>query len=94
MNLKDVRNLDKDELLGLLGLERKSSPGASLAGALGTFGVGLLVGAGIALILAPKPGHELRQELRDRLRRGPSEGELKEEAATAGGAKTAPNPQA
>ena len=93
MNLKDVRNLDKDELLGLLGLERKSSPGAGLAGALGTFGVGLLVGAGIALMLAPKPGHELRQELRDRLRRG-CEGDLKEEAATTGGTKAAANPQA
>ena len=46
MNLKDVRNLDKDDLLSLLGLEKKSSPGAGLAAALGTFGVGLLVGAG------------------------------------------------
>ena len=70
MNLKDVRNLDKDELLGLL------------------------VGAGIALMLAPKPGHELRQELRDRLRRGPCEGDIKEEATTTGGAKAATNPQA
>ena len=87
MNLKDVRNLDKDDLLGLLGLEKKPSPGAGLAAALGTFGVGLLVGAGIALILAPKPGHELRQELRDRLRRAPSES--KEEAAMPGGATTA-----
>jgi len=71
MNLKDVRNLDRDEILGLLGLEKKPSPGATLASALGTFGVGLLVGAGIALILAPKSGPELRQELRDRLRCGP-----------------------
>jgi hypothetical protein len=94
MNLKDVRNLDKDELLGLLGLERKSSPGAGLAAALGTFGVGLLVGAGIALILAPKPGRELRQELRDRLRRGPGEGEIKDQTVTSGGAKVATNPQA
>jgi hypothetical protein len=104
MNLKDVRNLDKDELLGLLGLERKASPAAGLAAALGTFGVGLLVGAGIALILAPKPGHELRQEIRDRLRRSPqaSEGdgdgdgkdEIKAESATAGGAKAAADPQA
>ena len=94
MNLKDVRNLDKDELLGLLGLERKPSPGAGLAGALGTFGVGLLVGAGIALLLAPKPGHELRQDLRDRLRRGSGEGDIKEEAATTGGTNAATTPQA
>ena len=94
MNLKDVRNLDKDELLGLLGLERKSSPGAGLAGALGTFGVGLLVGAGIALILAPKPGHELRQELRDRLRRGPCEGETQGRGGDRRRRQGRPNPQA
>ena len=68
MNLKDVQNLDKDDLLGLLGLEKKPSTGAWLSGALGTFGLGMLVGAGIALILAPKPGRELREDLRDRLR--------------------------
>jgi hypothetical protein len=94
MNFKDVRNLDKDELLSLLGLERKSSPAAGLAGALGTFGVGLLVGAGIALILAPKPGHELRQEIRDRLRRGASDGDINGAAPNAGGPKAASNPPA
>ena len=92
MNLKDIRNLDKDEILGLLGLEKKPSTAAWLPGALGTFGVGLLVGAGIALLLAPKPGYELRQEIRARLRRVPSE--AKEEAALAGGAKAATDPQA
>ena len=71
MNLKDVRNMDKDDLLGLLGLETKSSTSAWLAGALGTFGLGLLVGAGIGLMLAPKPGRELREDIRDRLRRAP-----------------------
>jgi hypothetical protein len=74
MNLKDLRNLDKDDLLGLVGLESKHSTGAYLAGTLGTFGVGLLVGAGIALLLAPKPGSELREDIRGKLRR-PSDGE-------------------
>ena len=73
MNLKDLKNMDKDDLLGLLGLESKSSTGAWLAGAMGTFGVGLLVGAGIALMLAPKPGRELREDLRERLRRAPND---------------------
>ena len=73
MNLKDLRNLDKDELLGMLGLETKTSTSAWLAGTLGTFGVGLLVGAGIALMLAPKPGRELREDIRDRLRRAPED---------------------
>jgi hypothetical protein len=70
MNLKDLRNMDKDDLLGLMGLETKHSTGADLAGTLGTFGVGLLVGAGIALLLAPKPGSELREDIRGKLRRG------------------------
>jgi gas vesicle protein len=73
MNLKDLKNMDKDDVLGLLGLESKSSTGAWLAGTLGTFGIGMLVGAGIALILAPKPGRELREDIRDRLRRAPND---------------------
>jgi hypothetical protein len=73
MNLKDLRNLDKDELLGMLGLETKPSTVRWLSGALGTFGIGMLVGAGIALMLAPKPGRELRGDIRDRLRRAPDD---------------------
>jgi gas vesicle protein len=68
MNFKDLRNMDKDDLLGLIGLESKPSTGSYLAGTLGTFGIGLLVGAGIALLLAPKPGAELREDIRDKLR--------------------------
>jgi len=73
MNFKDLRNLDKDDLLGMMGLETKSSTAGYLAGTLGTFGVGLLVGAGIALLLAPKPGSELREDIRDKLRRTPDD---------------------
>ena len=47
LSLKDLKRLDRDDLLEL---------------------VGLLVGAGLGLLLAPKPGSELRNDLRDRLR--------------------------
>lgn len=73
MNFKDLRNLDKDDLLGMMGLETKHSTAGNLAGTLGTFGVGLLVGAGIALLLAPKPGNELREDIREKLRRSPAD---------------------
>lgn len=73
MNLKDLKNLDKDEILSMLGLESKQSTASWMAGTLGTFGVGLLVGAGIALMLAPKPGRELRGDIRERLRRAPED---------------------
>jgi YtxH-like protein len=73
MNLKDLRNLDKDDVLGLVGLETKHSMAADIGMTLGTFGVGLLVGAGIALLLAPKPGAELREDIREKLRRSREE---------------------
>lgn len=76
MNLKDLRNMDKEDLLGIIGLESKQSTGAYLAGTLGTFGLGLLVGAGIALLLAPKPGAELREDIREKLRRSPDEASM------------------
>lgn len=34
-----------------------------LPAAIGLFGAGMLVGAGIALAMAPKPGRELRQDV-------------------------------
>jgi gas vesicle protein len=73
MKLKELRNFDKDDILEMMGLQTKSSTGAMLAGTLGTFGIGLLVGAGIGLLLAPKAGRELREDLRDRFRRIPED---------------------
>jgi YtxH-like protein len=73
MKLKELRNLDKDDILEMMGLQSKTSTAAWLAGTLGTFGVGLLVGAGLGLLLAPKPGRELREDLRDKFRRIPSD---------------------
>ena len=88
MNLKDLRHLDKDELLAMLGLETKPSTVRWLSGALGTFGMGMLVGAGIALMLAPKPGRELRGDLRERLRRAPDD--MKEAVNSAVGHESIP----
>jgi len=70
MNLKNLKHLDRDDFLNLLGLESKPTTVGWMTGTLGTFGVGLLVGAGIGLMLAPKPGRELRGEIRGRLRDG------------------------
>ena len=53
MNLNSLRDLSKDDVLSSVGLQTKTSP---VPGMIGMFGVGMLVGAGIALLLAPKPG--------------------------------------
>jgi gas vesicle protein len=78
MKLHDITNLDKDDFLGLLGLETKHPMSHRLLGTLGTFAIGLLVGAGAALLLAPKLGSELRHDLRTKLHRG-REGSAKDD---------------
>ncbi len=69
MKLQDIKNMDRNDFLGLFGLETKHSLPHRLIGTFGTFGVGLLVGAGIALLLAPKAGSDVRHDLRARLHR-------------------------
>jgi hypothetical protein len=70
MKLQDLKNLDKDELLGMLGLETKSSVASEVVSTLGTFAIGMLVGAGVALLLAPKEGRALREDIRTKIQRG------------------------
>jgi len=84
MKLQDITNMDKDDVLGMLGLEARRSHSNRLLTTLGTFGIGLLVGAGVGLLLAPKTGTALRQDLRAKLRRDGSDG------VTAGSATSAP----
>ena len=57
------RNVDKDDILSALGLQSKNEPVDYVLPALGLFGAGLLVGAGLGLIMAPRPGRALRREL-------------------------------
>ncbi|MFZ5443706.1 MAG: hypothetical protein ACOZQL_27105 [Myxococcota bacterium] len=66
-NLPDV---DKDDLLELVGLESRRSTTEKMVPALALFGAGVLVGVGLGLMLAPKPGRELRGELKARLQKG------------------------
>ncbi|MGD0835470.1 MAG: YtxH domain-containing protein [Polyangia bacterium] len=77
MKLQDLRDMDKDDLLGLLGLQTKRTFTTEILGTLGTFGIGLLVGAGVALLLAPKPGRELRDDLRAKIQRGKGDAEAR-----------------
>lgn len=68
MKLRDLTDMDKDDILGALGLQTKSSTTGWVLGTLGLFGLGMVIGAGVALMLAPKPGSELRRDLEDRIK--------------------------
>ena len=68
MNLRDMSSLSKDDLLNAIGLETRRTATDYVLPALGVFGAGLLVGAGLGLLFAPKSGRELRGSLRGRAR--------------------------
>ena len=72
LTLKQLKNLDADDVLRTLGIQRKHA-NDWMAPALGGLLFGLLVGAASALLLAPQSGEELRGEL---LRRFEEEKEL------------------
>jgi YtxH-like protein len=61
--------MTKDDVLGALGLATRPTATSSLLGILGILGVGMLVGAGAALLLAPKSGRELRGSIGDGVRK-------------------------
>lgn len=75
MNLKDIRSLDRDDVLKMVGLESRRTAADYLLPALGLFGAGIIVGAGLGLLFAPKPGREIRGELNERVQ------EMREKAA-------------
>jgi gas vesicle protein len=71
----------KEDILDALGIEGRSS---WMMTALAGFGVGCVVGATVAMLLAPKSGRELRSDLidkgRDLMHRGREYGPRAEEA--------------
>jgi hypothetical protein len=66
---KDLRGMDREDMLRRLGLEERTPTTDFLTG-LGLFTVGVLVGTGLGIIFAPKAGAETRTQLGESLRRG------------------------
>ncbi|HEX9051463.1 MAG TPA: YtxH domain-containing protein [Anaeromyxobacter sp.] len=65
MTWKAVRNaMDREALLKRMGLEERTPAGDFFTG-LGLFAVGVLVGAGLGLMFAPKRGEEMRATLEE-----------------------------
>jgi hypothetical protein len=71
----------KDQLTEAIGLRRAPSPMSDVATALAIFASGVLAGGAVALLFAPRPGRQLRRDLRERMSeasrrvRSPSEGD-------------------
>ncbi len=65
--IQDFSSMSKESILDSLGLQEKRSNTDYLLPALGIFGAGLAVGAVLGVLFAPKPGRELRSDLRHRI---------------------------
>jgi len=64
---KAVRGFELNDILGVIGLERRPSAFERALPAIGLVAVSAAIGAGAALLLAPSSGEELRSRLSDGL---------------------------
>jgi len=71
MTLEQIRALGKDDFLNVLGLETRRTYTDYLGPALAAFGVGMAVGAGMGLLLAPRSGKETRKEISQGIQHAP-----------------------
>ncbi len=67
-DLKKVRNIDRHDVLERLGLEERT-PVSDFFTGLGLLAVGVLVGAGLGILFAPKTGAEMRDHLSGTIRK-------------------------
>jgi uncharacterized membrane protein YccC len=65
--VRSVQNIGIDDVLGTIGLQRRRSTMARLLPTLGWIGLGSVVGAGAALLLAPSSGKQLRERVSHQL---------------------------
>jgi hypothetical protein len=53
----------KEDIASAVGLEARRSTTGHMLAALAIFGTGMILGAGLALLFAPKAGHEIRHDI-------------------------------
>jgi len=64
---KKIRKMDSDDWLASMGLERRNV-GTDILGALGFITLGCCIGLGVGLLMAPKAGTELREDINKKFR--------------------------
>ena len=62
--------VERDDFLEMIGLEERRTSGDKVLPGLAMFGAGILLGVGLGLMLAPKPGASLREDLKAHLGQG------------------------
>ncbi len=69
MKIEDILRAlpSKEDIASAVGLEARSSPTGDMLTAFAIFGTGMILGAGLALLLAPKAGHEMRHDIAEKV---------------------------
>lgn len=68
---KLASTFDRDNLLDMLGLQVRTPNADYILPALALFGAGVVIGAGVGLLFALRPGRELREDLANRISHAP-----------------------
>jgi len=69
MKIEDILQAlpSKEDIANAVGLEARSSPAGDMLAAFGIFGAGIILGAGLALLFAPKAGQEIRHDIAEKV---------------------------
>ena len=69
MKIEDILRAlpSKEDIASAVGLEAQSSVTGDMLTAFALFGTGMILGAGLALLLAPKTGHQMRHEIAEKV---------------------------
>ena len=69
MKIEDILQAlpSKEDIASAVGLEARSSVTSDMLAAFGIFGTGMILGAGLALLFAPKAGREIRHDIAEKV---------------------------
>ena len=69
MSIEDILNAlpSREEIAAAAGLQPQASATRDILTTVGIFGTGMMLGAGLALLFAPKPGHEMRHDITEKI---------------------------
>ena len=57
----------REDIATAIGLRARASTAGDMFTAFGIFGTGMILGAGLALLFAPKAGHEIRHDIAEKV---------------------------
>ena len=69
MKIEDILRAlpSKEDIASAVGLEARSSTTGDMFTAFAIFGTGMILGAGLALLFAPKAGQEIRHDIAEKV---------------------------